>query len=58
MEYHICFKPFGSKDYVEKSVTGFTSSIVLTRVRVCATEELQLLSACSEWAITKENERK
>ena len=30
-EYHIRFKPFGDKDYVETTVTGSTTKTVLTR---------------------------
>jgi len=30
-EYHIHFKPCGNKEYFEKTVTGSTTSIVLTR---------------------------
>ena len=29
--YHIRFKPFGSKEYVETTVTSSTSSVVLSR---------------------------
>ena len=30
-EYHIRFKPFGSNEYVEESVSGSTTKAVLTR---------------------------